>query len=449
VPVPASTPPTVEASGRFAVLSVVGLGLSTTCNFAVAAVVVRSLPPVQAGTYFVALSMVFLLGLFARAGADGAVLRTIASARSRGQAAVGRAFWSAMLLATTAAAVLALLLVAGPGRWIIGRLLGTPALVGVLLPLTIWLAGEGLRTVPTQGLWATGRVPAALAVGEPGRALVMLLFIGTTAATAGLSLHRTVWCAAAASATVTVAGLAAVARRLGRPALLRTEYVGAARVALPLLVTIVLASLTTQADVLVVAARLGTSDAASYAAAMRLSLALGLPLLGIAVVVAPLVARAVVLGDPKRIEPAVRSLTTLATAVTVVGALVIASVPHFLLRTAYSGGYASAAPLLVILCAGPVSTAVTGPNGIALMMAGRTALVSVTVLCVALLQISAMVLAAGAFGVTGVAVASSAGTVLQNVALMALCWRATGLLTLCRWTLNLRSLLDAARSTRT
>jgi O-antigen/teichoic acid export membrane protein len=189
---------------------------------------------------------------------------------------------------------------------------------------------------------------------------------------------------------------------------------GLLRASFPFWLTAALAIVNSQGDVLIAGSLLDSDDVAPYTLASKLSLILLLPVMALTQVLAPSIPKLDAAGDRQALERIIRRYSTVLGLPTIVAALVLITVPGFVLHVLLPPEYGAAAAPLAILAVGPLTKTLTGPNGFTLLMLGHGAAVARLTVVTTLVQVAAMVAAAALWGPVGLAVASSAGTVVLS-----------------------------------
>jgi O-antigen/teichoic acid export membrane protein len=416
-----SLPRRLAAGGAWALG---GRVAATLGGLASGALVSRLLAPDDLGSYLLAASLVSAGALLGSLGLPQVVVRLVAGGVGSGRPARARsALRTAFTLGALGAAATALL-AAGFAGHLGAELLGRAALGHLTGLLAAWIAVlvvQGLVTEAFRGLrdlrWAAilgGPLPAGLLVAalalaglQPGRT----------------TLSEVVWAAIAATALTLLPGSWLLWRRVGRlpRPLGADERVGPGtvlRIAWPLLLTSLTLFASAQADLWIVGALRPEAEVAVYGVAARAATVVAMPLLVVNAVLAPTVAELHAQGRTEDLERVLRGTATLAglPAVAMLGVFAVAGAP--LLGLAYGPYYRAGASVLVLLALGHAAGACAGSCGLALAMTGRQALLAAITLACGGLTMAAAVLAARWSGTAGVATATTAGMLLQNLAML-------------------------------
>lgn len=113
-------------------------------------------------------------------------------------------------------------------------------------------------------------------------------------------------------------------------------------------------------------------DTSMFSAGQRVALLLLMPLTGLQVVLAPVIARARNRPDSlPAVETVVRAGASVATAVSLLLALPLVVAPGLVLRVVFGSGFSGAVPVLLVLTVAVLGNVATGMAGTALSMLGR------------------------------------------------------------------------------
>ncbi|CAN5635974.1 hypothetical protein BH24ACT11_BH24ACT11_19800 [soil metagenome] len=165
-----------------------------------------------------------------------------------------------------------------------------------------------------------------------------------------------------------------------------------------------------------------------FSAAHRLSLLLTISIVSLGVVFSPVVSRLSGQGDGG-LEPLLRTGATLATAVTAVLFLPMLVVPGPLLGAVYGDSFAAAAPMLVVLTLGAVSSVLTGMCAVALTMSQHEAVVAKVQWAAVVVRAGLGAILALQFGALGLAVSAAIVTSGLSVTFLLLTRRRLGIWT--------------------
>jgi O-antigen/teichoic acid export membrane protein len=189
-------------------------------------------------------------------------------------------------------------------------------------------------------------------------------------------------------------------------------------IALPLTLTDLTGMIVTSGDNFIVGVFRSPIDVGIYGAASRLATLLSLPLFVMNGVVAPMIAELWTKGKKVELEVVLRGATTLATIPSLAGLLVFLFAGGRLMEIAFGAHrFGRGGILLVILAAGLVLDVAAGSCTFALIMTGHHKLVAVAAAITLVVTIVGEIIGAHLGGMTGIAIASSGATVLQNLIL--------------------------------
>jgi len=411
----------------------------------------RLLAPAELGTYYLTLSAVTTLCVVGRLGLDLAAVRLVARCVATGsQADVRAVVLRTCLLAAGSAAVLGLLLAGGPGRLLAESVFDSPALAAYLPLVGLWAAAEALRQVLSECFRGFHDIRRAMVFGAPAQTvLASLLFALLLLSPDRRDARSTTALACTASLVLLVLAALSLGRRLARlPGGGRTAARTVLAFSLPVMLQTLLSKGLNQADLWVVGASQSAQDVALYGAAARAANLIQTPMFVLGLVLAPIVAEQVALGQYRRLEALLRGASTLLAVPMLVFLLVAAVFGDTVLSVLFGGYYARGQDVLLLLAVGLFAGAVVLNQG-TLIMAGHQGLSLLLAAVLTGLTLIAEVLLVGPYGTTGVAAASGAGSVLTAVVFAVAIRRRLGI-----WVVaslsprQVRELLAALRSPR-
>lgn len=232
-------------------------------------------------------------------------------------------------------------------------------------------AADVIRTASGELPRAWLRTGTSVVLGNAGRSIVVLVGLGATAATVGLTTAEGALAVfAIGSGALAVAAVASVRHLAGDQ---RADLAGGLRVARGggvVAVGSVARAMIEQADVLVVAAAFDARVAAGYAITARVANAVAGATAAINLTVLPMFGR-VQESDEDGIQNLARAGATLSSLVVVPSCVVLAIFAEPVLDLVFGSDIADAAPFLRILLIGQALNAVTGVPGAVLLDAGR------------------------------------------------------------------------------
>jgi O-antigen/teichoic acid export membrane protein len=408
---------------------VVTIGLGLIINVLLA----RLLTHAELGAYFTIFTMVMIGSTIAQLGLDRAVVRLVSAGIAIGQAGKARrAIRTVFLLGSLGSIGVATILGLGVGDWLAHHIFHS-VLVGAAIPLAAgWLVVVALQSLMVETYRGLQRFAAAtfydaVIVDVLLTAVFGFLFLSHT----HVGLREVV--AVTAGATFIVAGVGGLAllRRVrslrGEGELERREVFA---IAWPLLITSVsIYLLGTGIDLLVLGAFRPQSQVALYGAASRLTLLVATPFTILQGVTPPIVAELFAQGKKQRLEAAMRAVATLAGLPTLAILLIFLLFGRQVMGLLYTPFYRQGASILAILSIARLVAVWTGSCGVVLMMTGHQRTMMYLTIATGVLSVGGGVLVAPRFGGVGVAVATSAAQVVQNLAQLFAAHRLVGVWT--------------------
>jgi O-antigen/teichoic acid export membrane protein len=347
-------------------------------------------------------------------------------------------------------------------QWVVGpatATAGTPpeAYRPLVLLVTLWLPAAALGPVLVNVLRARDRFGLALVFGEHVRrvVLVVVLLVAAAAATTPTARAALEWTAAVETAVylaclLLVVGVAAPGGH-GRHAAGRVvtdepapEVPPGAAVGPDLggspwrllrsgstFTLATLASVTVpQAGVWLLAVVAAVEDVAIFSVAVRIAVLVAVPTAIGMRTLAPRIAAASRSGRLAALEEPVRRFAVWSTAVTLLAVLVLTAAGQVLLPALFGAGYDDALTPALVMCAGVLVNAWTGPCSVVLSHAGRQGIVAASALVSSLSFAGLAIWWGGAWGGTGVAAAAALAMSLRNLHLAWAAHRTLGIRTI-------------------
>jgi O-antigen/teichoic acid export membrane protein len=421
--------------------------------FGTSALATRMLTPAGMAAYAIGCSVATVGGLIGGLGLSQVVVQFAASELAVGRRrAAGQVVWRCVALGFAGLVALGALFAVFAGR-LAGDSLsllagGTPGGLRVALPALVvaaLLVGTGGQTLVGECHRGLGDARSASVFGGSAGSVLLLggLFGLREAGTRHLGPADMLRLATLAAAVSVAAGLLVLAPRLRR---LRTATVGGAdgpraagapaaeaappvgrlfSVSLPLLVSLLLYSAFTQADLWVLGATRHGEEVAAYAVASRVATLVAMPALVVGPALLPMIAE---LFAQNRRVPLFRLLRLgagVATAPAAAAALLFAVSGGPLLGLVFGPAYRGGAVALAVLAAGNTVAAWAGQAGAVLANCGRHRLILVTSTVTATATLTAIALLVPAGGPTAAAGLAAGGLTAQSLALVVLA-RITG-----------------------
>lgn len=397
-----------------------GKVVTSVIGLAVNALLTRLLTPEEIGVYFLTFSLVSMAAVLGRMGLSQTVVRLVAESLGTGKPGRARAAVRTVFrFGASGAFVVAGILTLGVGQWLARHVFDSPSMAGV-----IGLAAAWVVVVTFQDLLAEtfrGFYDIRLATvfgGLVSKSLSIVLFILLWIVQGHADLGQVLtFIIAAGAASALVAGflLRQKVHVLEGDEQLQDREVLA--IAWPLLVHNLTYFALAKADIWILGAFRPQEEVAIYGAAARLVALVVIPLLIVNAVVPPLIAEMYAQGKKKELERALRVTATLAGIPAFVVLVGFTLLGGPILGLVFGEYYREGATVLALLSVGQLVNVWAGSCGLTLMMTGhQTAMMRITVFCGITMVALGLVLV-GPYGAMGVAVAASAGLILQNIAM--------------------------------
>ncbi len=418
---------------------------AATIGLVTNAVLTRLLTKPEFGVYLLAFTIISVGAVIGSLGLPKTVLRFVAENMTLGQPGrARRAIYTALGLGVLGALgiSLAYLFVVGD---LVGRyLFDSPTLVAVVGLTAGWMAISAMQEIMAEAFRGFHDIRMAtlfggLATGGKSAGLIMRVMLLACLvllwATSGDADVRTVMLASigagAASSLLAAVFLHKRISSLGtqgmeNPISARDEL----RDAFPILI-ISLTSfiLLSAADLWILGAFGSKEEVAVYGAAAQLVAFIAMPLLLTNLVLPPIIAEMYAQGRTAELEGTLRSFSTLSGVPSLLVLIVFMLLGGPILGMVYGSGFQSAAMVLVLLSAGKLAAVWAGSCGAVLQFTGHQgSMLRVNLLTSPLFIIGALLVVRD-YGPVGIASMTAAITVLQNVALVLVAKRKTGMWT--------------------
>ena len=408
-------------------------------------VLTRLLTKQEFGVYLLAFSIISLGAVVGSFGLPKTVLRFIAESMTLGQPGrARRAIYTALGLGVvgTVGTSLAYLFMVGD---LVGRhLFDSSALIAVIGLTAGWMAISTMQEIVAETFRGFHDIRMAtlfggLATGGKSAGLIMravlLASLLLLASTIEHTDVRTVMLVSIGSGAAS--SLLAVMFLHRRVSSLGTQGADdpistkdTLRDAFPLLaISLTSFVLLSAADLWILGFFRSTEEVGLYGAASRLVTLIAMPLLITNLVLPPIIAEMYAHGRTVRLERALRSFSTVSGVPSLLVLIVFMLLGGPILGVVYGSGYQSAAMVLVLLSAGKLAAVWAGSCGAVLQFTGHQgSMLRVNLLTSPLFIIGALLVVRD-YGPIGVASMTAAITVLQNVALVLVTKRKTGMWT--------------------
>jgi O-antigen/teichoic acid export membrane protein len=397
-------------------------------NIATSAVLARLLSPEQFGAYFLTFSAVSVLAAVAQGGASQAALRAIARAMGLARPEQARAAASAafaiVLMGAALASVAALLL----GRRLALDVFESAAMAGAVWAASVWVVPLALQGLLGELFRAFHDIRGSSVFGGLLAAAVSLALIGAYwLAYGSAQLEEVIILVVAATLLSSAAGAAALRTRLAR--LPRQEGPGfrfAPADVLPFLVYHLSVVVLAQADVLVIGLHRPQEELATYAAAARLVTIVGVPLWVVNAVVPPVIAQYHAQERRAELERILRAGATWASVPALIVFAAYAAFGGAILGQLFGAFYAAGEDVLIVLSIGQLANVMTGSCSQLLAMTGHQRALMWTSCAFGVLAIAGAGIVAPSLGAVGVAWVWTVLLMLQNLLVLVLARRLTG-----------------------
>ena len=408
-------------------------------------VLTRLLTKQEFGVYLLAFSIISLGAVVGSFGLPKTVLRFIAESMTLGQPGrARRAIYTALGLGVvgTVGTSLAYLFMVGD---LVGRhLFDSSALIAVIGLTAGWMAISTMQEIVAETFRGFHDIRMAtlfggLATGGKSAGLIMravlLASLLLLASTIEHTDVRTVMLVSIGSGAAS--SLLAVMFLHRRVSSLGTQGADdpistkdTLRDAFPLLaISLTSFVLLSAADLWILGFFRSTEEVGLYGAASRLVTLIAMPLLITNLVLPPIIAEMYAHGRTVRLERALRSFSTVSGVPSLLVLIVFMLLGGPILGVVYGSGYQSAAMVLVLLSVGKLAAVWAGSCGAVLQFTGHQgSMLRVNLLTSPLFIIGALLVVRD-YGPIGIASMTAAITVLQNVALVLVTKRKTGMWT--------------------
>jgi O-antigen/teichoic acid export membrane protein len=396
----------------------VGMVAGTILTLVFNAMLARMVSHATLGAYFLVFSMVMIATTIAQLGLDKTVVRFVAAARAtKHLGRVRRTIAVVFGIGAAGSLVIALVLVLGLGHFLATSVYHSHAIAGVIWLAAAWIIVNALLSLTAETFRGFKQFwPATL---YSGLAVDILLVVGFGVLwIAGVrpTLAQAVGVTVAATGLALAAGALTLWRRVapleGEGT---TGVLEVTAVSLPLLVTsLANFAVGTGVDLWVVGHFSSQSDVALYGAASRLVFFVATPLIVVSQVVPPIIAELHARGERDQLERTLRSVSTLAGLPAALVLVAFIGAGGFILSLAYGPYFRNAATVLVILSCARLVAVCTGSSGVTLMMTGHQRTMMLITVGSGAFALTAEILLAPAYGITGVAAATCAAQILLN-----------------------------------
>lgn len=411
--------------------------LSSATGLLVTALLARLLTAKEMGAYFLIFSLVSVAAVLAQLGLDQSVVRLVAGSMGKGLPGRARAAVNTVLRCGALGALLVGVLALGTGPLLAQHVFHSPLLASVMSLAPLWVVVAALQNLTAETFRSFHDIRlASIFTRVASNVICAVLLVALWVWRRDSSLTEAVIISiVAGTATVIIAGLILLQRiRI----LSGNEQMSSKQVliaAFPQLVTNLTLFATTQAGLWIMGAFRPQEETAIYGAALRLVVLVNMPMVIVNSVVSPMIAEMYAQKKKKELEATLQTTATLAgiPAFTALGAFLLLG--RLILGMVYGKYYAGGATVLAVLSTGQLINVWSGSCGLTLIMSGhQRTMMKITVVCGILNAAGAMWLVSG-YGGTGVAAATASATILQNLLMLLLAKRKTGVWTHARFSI--------------
>jgi O-antigen/teichoic acid export membrane protein len=368
------------------------------------------------GSYQTCLAVLEILTRSGAAGADKGMLRYVAAHRASGEPhLVQRALGTGLRLSIGVAGALALALIVTSG--LVAHIYHQPPLAPALrlvAPAVAFTACVYVLVNASLAAKVTWANFVVRGLGEP----MLLMAAGLLAAVFGRTLFHLAVAHLLAAATTFVLAIAVVARVFGRGEIGRAVrspgLPGFARFSIPLGAAELMNAVMQRADVMLLTLFAGPSVTAVYAAAEFVTRVVGNARSVFDAVAAPVFSEAVHLGQRDRLRDNLMLMSRWVATAAAPLAVTVVALRHDLLAL-YGPTFQSGAVALTVLAASHLINATFGLNGYVLIVGGRSRILLINNIVVAMANIVTGLILIPRLGMLGAAIAALAGVVLLHV----------------------------------
>jgi len=391
-----------------------GKTVTVLCTLANEFLLTRMLGPEGYGTYVIAFSFVSVAAVTAQLGLHQVAVRFIAE--SLGLSKPGRARETLRLVyrwASVGAVVVFVLMIAGPGSWLVRRLWDAPELAAAIGALAVWSVLISFQVITSESFRGFKDLRFAALFGGAvtgvlNVTLLSLIFLGDGHTSLGVVI-RVIVVAAALSLGIGLLilyRLHAIKLPVDRGSVSKAELFD---VAAPLWAIVMVNNMLVHADRWILGAFLTKTEVGIYGAAARLVLLVSQPLILINLLVPPYIAELYAKGETRRLERILRQTAGIAGIPAILVLLVFVFFGGPILGTFYPDEYSAGATILAILSVAKVANVLTGSSGITMAMTGHQHILMRIAISISGLSILACYFVVQRWGSLGVATTVSTG----------------------------------------
>lgn len=393
------------------------------------AFITRTLSPADAGAFFLAYSVVWVLAIVGRGGLDQVAVREVSVHLVRDET---RELWAAvagvLTLSSTFLVVIGIGIWVGGGKWLSATVFRSTALGEIPGLLAAWVIIVGLQFIVAEILRGFHDIRLAsifasntIFGGVLSSMLVALCFVALWAAGLRLDLHLAVATVVGVAAAVGILSawlLASKLRGLGIEKAGGVKLGALSRAGMPLLFASLSTVVLLHGDMWILGAFLADRELAVYAVATRMVKLVAMALIVTNEVLAPIIAELDVMQRRETLERALRGTATLSSVPAVGVVLVFLLSGEDVLGGLFGEHYRSGAAVLGWLSMGHLVVALTGSCGYTLVMTGYGKVLMMIAVGASAVMVVGGVIVVPYFGVEGMAAVVAVSIAIQNVAML-------------------------------
>jgi len=382
-------------------------------------VLARLVTPSEMGLYFLILSLILFFSQLAQLGMMRTVVRlvseSIATERSlRARSAILKIF----MFVLPASLFLALLLVYEPGQIIAKSLFNSDLMSMYMFLVAIWLLFFSLQSLLAETFRGFGDIRSATIFDRLLTNIILVfLFVYLWFSNGKSDIEQVLNLTIIACGISVLSGVFLLAKKMLKLDKLGEDIKSSdiLAISLPLLAASLVPFLISNGGLWVLGAYHPHEEVAIFAAVTRLVALLGMPLLVVNSVVAPIIAELYSQGNKNDLEFYLRKTASLAGYAGIVMLLFLIVFGEYVLGLIYGEFYKEGYTILLILCFGMFVNVWSGSCGQVLMMTGgQKAMMYISAFCGVLMVISTL-LVVKPYGAIGVALVTSLITMVQFV----------------------------------
>ncbi|GAB3274040.1 flippase [Parahaliea aestuarii] len=392
--------------------------LSSLCLLGFNLLVVHHYEPTLAGEFFLCITLVLVASQFIRFGMDNVLVKQVSVLRSSNDQQRLATLCSSALLITLIAGIALASLMYAAADWLAAALFSKPSMAPMLRLMALATPFYGvclLLSYINQGLSRIGLHIASLNLGQVTLASLLLAGgVHLAGLPAGIELLAGSYVAGCALMMLYMLACTARQVQLGAANVRVDRVLPLVRESFPLFIVALTQLVMVWSSQLFLGAWASASDVAIYTIAQRVAMVTSFVLMAVNSVVAPRFAVHYHNGEMRQLEQlsrlSLRVMLLMATPLLV--AMLLFPQP---ILSLFGSGYASAAPVLIILALGQFVNVVTGPVGYLLQMSGHYRQVRNNTALAALTAVGLNVMLTPQYGILGAAVAAAVALSVVNL----------------------------------